>query len=207
MRTASGPERRYVFGKTKTEALAALRKATADRDRGLVFNAGSLTLGGYLDRWLRDSQGYGKANHVRELRTAGTCPHHSQVELHQAGLNWLSYIKLSLITPTDVRTLYREKVESGLSASSVQRVHALLHKALKQAVNDGLIPRNGTESVKVPRQPRREMRTFTHEQARAFLEAAKDDRLGALYVVAIHTGLRQANSWGCAGKTSTSKPG
>jgi integrase len=38
-------KRRYVSGKTKTEAQRALRKATADRDVGMVFDAGSITLG------------------------------------------------------------------------------------------------------------------------------------------------------------------
>jgi integrase len=78
----------------------------------------------------------------------------------------------------------------------VQRIHALLHKALKQAVNDGLIPRNATEAVKAPRQQRKERKTFRPEQAHAFLEAAKGDRLGALYIVAIHTGLRQGELFG-----------
>jgi integrase len=32
----------------------------------------------------------------------------------------------------------------------VQYIHVTLHKALKQAVNDGLIPRNATEAVKPP---------------------------------------------------------
>ena len=55
VRTANGRTRRYVSGKTKTEALAALRKATADRDSGLVFDAKNLKLGTYLERWLQDS--------------------------------------------------------------------------------------------------------------------------------------------------------
>jgi integrase len=45
VQTADGPKRRYVSGKTKTEALVALRKATADRDGGLAFDAKNLSLG------------------------------------------------------------------------------------------------------------------------------------------------------------------
>jgi integrase len=108
----------------------------------------------------------------------------------------LGDVKLSHLTPAHIRALYREKIASGLAATSVQRIHALLHKALKEAVNDGLIPRNVTDAVKAPRQQRKEMKTFTPEQAHAFLDAAKDDRLGALYVVAIHTGVRQGELFG-----------
>ena len=49
----------------------------------------------------------------------------------------LGRVKLKNLSPAHVRGLYRGKLDSGLSPTSVQRVHALLHKALKQAVNDG----------------------------------------------------------------------
>lgn len=50
----------------------------------------------------------------------------------------LGHVKLKNLSPAYVRGLYRGKLDSGLSPTSVQRVHALLHKALKQAVNDGV---------------------------------------------------------------------
>jgi integrase len=75
-------------------------------------------------------------------------------------------------------------------------VHALLHKALKQAVDDGLLPRNVTEAVKAPRQSRNELLALNPEQARAFLQTTRGDRLEALYVLAIHTGLRQSEFLG-----------
>jgi integrase len=92
----------------------------------------------------------------------------------------------------------REKLDSGLSPASVQRVHALLHKAkaLKQAVHDGLVSRNVTETVKAPRQSRKEIPTLTREQVRIFLSSAKGDRLEALYFLAIHTDLRQGELLG-----------
>jgi integrase len=75
-------------------------------------------------------------------------------------------------------------------------VHVLLHKALKQAVDDGLLPRNVTEAVKAPRQSRKEILALNPEQARAFLQTTRGDRLEALYVLAIHTGLRQSELLG-----------
>lgn len=51
-----GPDgkRRYVSGKTKTEARDKLRAAMGDADKGLVYDAGTLTVGAYLARWLGD---------------------------------------------------------------------------------------------------------------------------------------------------------
>jgi integrase len=53
--TAKGPKRKVLYGKTRQEAAEKLTKALANRDGGLVFDAGTITLSEYLDRWLNDS--------------------------------------------------------------------------------------------------------------------------------------------------------
>jgi integrase len=73
----------------------------------------------------------------------------------------------------------------------VQLVHVTLHKALKQAVMDGLIPRNVTEAVKPPQPEKKEIKPLSPDQARVLLRAAKEERLEALYALAITTGMRQ----------------
>ena len=85
-----------------------------------------------------------------------------------------------------------------MSARTVRYIHTTLHKALKQAVMDGLIPRNVTEAVKPPQPTREEMHPLTPEQAKVLLQTAHEtrDRLEALYVLAIHTGLRQGELLG-----------
>ena len=96
-----------------------------------------------------------------------------------------------------MRGLYREKLQS-LSPRSVRYVHVTLHKALKEAVMDGLIPRNVTGTVKPPQVQREEMRPLTSEQVKTLFEAASaaGDRLEALYVLAVTTGLRQGDLLG-----------
>ena len=186
-----GPDgkRRYVSGKTKEEARRNLRHARGDADRGLIFDADNLKLGEYLDRWLADS--------VSDTVKATTFERYEQiVRLHLKPA--FGRVKLKALTPAHVRGLYREKLEAGSSARTVRYVHTTLHKALKQAMMDGLIPRNVTESVKPPQQTREEMCPLTPEQAKLLLQAAHEagDRLEALYVLAIHTGLRQGELLG-----------
>ncbi len=53
--TAGGPKRRYVSGKTRDEVRDKLIEALGNRAQGLVFDAGSITVGEYLTRWLKDS--------------------------------------------------------------------------------------------------------------------------------------------------------
>ncbi len=193
--TADG-RRRSVSGKTKTEARAALRRAMADSDRGLVFDADGLTLGEYLDRWLSDS--------VADTVKATTFERYEQItRLHLKPA--LGKVKLKSITPAHMRGLYREKLDGDLtndveplSSRTVRYMHTTLHKALKQAVMDGLIPRNATEAVKPPQPSREEMHPLTPDEAKHFLKTAHDtgDRLEALYVLAVHTGLRQGELLG-----------
>jgi integrase len=182
-------KRRYVSGKTKEEARRNLRRARGDAERGLVFDADNLQVGEYLDRWLSDS--------VRDTVKATTFERYEQIaRLHLKPS--LGRVKLKGLTPAHVRGLYREKLEAGSSARTVRYIHTTLHKALKQAVMDGLIPRNATEAVTPPQSSREEMCPLTPEQAKLLLQVAHEtgDRLTALYVLAIHTGLRQGELLG-----------
>jgi site-specific recombinase XerC len=70
----------------------------------------------------------------------------------------LGRIKLKALTATHIRGFYRDKSDTGFSARTVQYIHVTLHKALKQAVDDGLIPRNVTEAVKPPQLHREEIK-------------------------------------------------
>jgi integrase len=71
-----------------------------------------------------------------------------------------------------------------------------LRKALQQAVNDGLVPRNVAQDIKVRQTPKDEVRYLKPGEVKAPLSEARNDRLEALYVLAIHIGLRQGELLG-----------
>ena len=73
---------------------------------------------------------------------------------------------------------------------TVGYIHTTLHKALKDAVADGLVPRNVTAGMKAPSSKKKEITPLSPEQARAFLEAARGDHFEALYILAMTAGLR-----------------
>ena len=108
----------------------------------------------------------------------------------------LGRLKLKSLTPAHIRSLYREKLDAGLAPRTVQYVHTTLHMALKDAVSDGLIPRNVTEGIKAPRPKKKEVNALSADHSRAFLSAAHGDRFEALYMVAIHCGLREGELLG-----------
>jgi len=108
----------------------------------------------------------------------------------------LGHLKLKDLNPVHVRGFYREKLDSGLSSATVCKMHSILRKALKQAVLDGLIPRNVCEAVKPPKVEHKEINPLDREQVKGLLEAASGNRIEALYVLAVHTGMREGELLG-----------
>lgn len=182
----------YVPGKNKTEAEKKLRQAQADADRGLVLDPGTLTVAEWLDRWLADCVeplvAAGKMAHSSHIRYAGIVENHLKPELGKK--------KLKDLNRAEIRRLYNRKARK-LSPRSVDYIHVTLQKALSQAMRDDLIPRNVAAGER-PRSSRnrKEAKALSSEQARALLQAARGARNEALYVVALHTGLRQGELLG-----------
>ena len=187
IQTPTGTKRKTIYGKEREEVADKLIEALSNRNKGLVFDVDNLKLGEYLGRWLTDS--------VRDTVRPTTFERYEQVvRLHIRPV--LGKVKLKNLTAAHVRGLYRHKLDAGLSPRTVQYVHVTLHKVLKQAIADGLIPRNATEAVKPPQVRREEMQPLTAEQVKVLFQAAKGDRLEALYVLAVTTGLRQGELLG-----------
>ena len=184
--TADGVKRKYLSGKRREDVRDKLAKALSERSGGLVFDAGAMTVGEYLERWLKDS--------VRgTVRTSTYERHEGIVRTHLKPA--LGRIRVKNLTPTHVRGLHRQKLDDGLAPATVRKFHSTFHKALAQAVSDGLIPRNAA-AIKAPRPDPEEMHPLSADEARALLEAACGDRFKALYVLAITTGLRRGELLG-----------
>jgi integrase len=181
-------KRRSVYAKSRAEATEKLVAAIADRDRGHNFDAGTLTVGKHLDSYLNDARGRLRPKPYN--RAEGLIRNHVKPTLGN--------VKLKDFAPIHLRGLYAAKLDSGLSGRTVGYIHVTLYGALKQAVADGLIPRNPAEAVKPPKTEKSEMTPLSPTQARALLSTAReqDDRWSALYVLAVTTGLRQGELLG-----------
>jgi integrase len=184
-------KRRYVSGKTEREVRAKLRKAMSDQDEGIAFDSENLTLGLYLERWL-DS--------IRATVRESTYERYAILtRLHIVSV--LGNVKLVKLTSLQVQALYRAKLDEGLSNGTVRNLHVILLSAFKQAVEWNLVRHNVCQMVTPPRRTQHEIKPLSKVQVRALLEAALDDPLYPLYVLAVTTGMRQAEllalAWDC----------
>jgi integrase len=183
-----GGKRRYIYGKTRKDVAARLNKAIAERDSGIVYDSENLKVAGYLDRWL-DS--------IRDTLWERTWQRHEEItRLHLKPT--IGSVRLDKLNALEVQSLYRSKLDSGLSPRTVQIIHATLHKALKQAVRWSLVPRNVCEVVVPPRVPRSEIKPLDTRQARKLLDTALDTQPSfyALYVLAVTRGMRSGEILG-----------
>lgn len=191
--TAEGPKRKMIYGKKYKDVEKKLNEARANADKGLVFDD-TLTVGEWLQSWISDT--------VRPLVDAGKMTHSSFVRYEGIVNKHLSPTlgrrKLKDLSRAEVRRLYADKGKT-LSPRSVDYLHVTLQKALSQAVRDDLIPRNVAEGER-PRSSRQKSpasaKALSPVQVRALLDAASGHRSEALYVVALHTGLRQGELLG-----------
>jgi len=178
--TPSGKKRRYIRGKNRIDVASKLSKAMAERDSGLVYDSENPTLSEYLSRWLVAIEGTIREGSWKQCEMI--------VRLH---INpTLGNIKLEKLTALQVQDHYQRKLESGVSHRRVLYVHTTLHKALDQAVRGMMIPRNVTNAVERPEITTKEIEPFTEGQVGSLLAAARGNRLEALYVLAVTTGMR-----------------
>lgn len=171
---------KYIYRKTRKEVSAALAKAIADRDSGMVFDAGNITVGKYLDKWMDSIQD--------TLRERTVERHEMVVRVHLKPT--IGHVKLDKLNALQIQDVYRGKLDSGQSARSVELMHATLYKALKQAVRWSLVPRNVADAVNPPRAAKREIEPLDKDQLKTLLDAARGDRMYPYYVLAVTTGMR-----------------
>jgi integrase len=90
----------------------------------------------------------------------------------------------------------RAKGVGGLSPSTVRRIHATVHRALRDAVRWGHLEVNPADRCDPPRQQGHDARSWSPQELRAFLEAVRDDELHALWHFLALTGVRRGEALG-----------
>ncbi|WP_433465796.1 tyrosine-type recombinase/integrase [Spirillospora sp. CA-128828] len=83
-----------------------------------------------------------------------------------------------------------------LSARTIAYCHAILRKALNDAMKAKLISGNVCADVEPPRVEKKEARALTKDEARKLLAAAADHRLSAYWLVVLALGLRRGEGLG-----------
>jgi integrase len=187
VQTPHGPKRKYIYGRKYKDVERKLTEAMGDAAKGIVFDDENMTVLEYMTRWLEDSA-------KGDLGHRAYHNYHLQIRRHINPV--LGRLKLSKLTAAHIQSLYAAKLRDGLKPSSVRYIHAVLHRALEQAVRFNLIPFNPAARVDPPKIRQEEITPLDADQARKLLDAARGNKFEALYVLSLTVGLRMGEALG-----------
>jgi integrase len=194
-RDAEGRKRQKWKGgfPTKRAAEDALTETLERIRTGNFVDTGRKTVGEFLTEWLAAaSPGLrpSTASSYEHVLNQWLIPRIGGVRLAQLGPLHITELHESL------RTGGRGDGRGGLSTRSVIYAHRVLSRALADAVRWGLVPRNVATLVSTPRLVTAEMKVWSAGDARKFLEGVTDDRLYAMWLLFVMTGMRRGEVLG-----------
>ncbi len=177
---ARGKRRRIKRkGKTKTAVQDRLIEAVKDLDEGIKSSA-TYTVAQAVRDWLDNGTG--------DLGTGTVDGYRILAEQHL--IPEIGAARLKRLSAEDVDT-WLKGLTGMLSTRSLQAVHSILRRAIRQAQIRDKVSRNVAAVVVTPKGRRgRPSRSLTLDQALAVLASAGRSRLHAYVVVSLLTGIR-----------------
>jgi integrase len=181
---------------TRKEAERAARDLLLRVENGTYVDGvhGRRTVAEFLvDEWLPAKRATVKATTLASYR----------LHVNAYAVPRLGALRLSSLRAPQLNAFYADLLEDGrrhgaggLSPKTVRNIHGTLHKALDDAVRWGRIARNPAAQADPPKGASPEMRVWTAEQLRSFLEHVRGDRLVAGWHVLATTGMRRGELLG-----------
>ncbi len=172
-----------------------LTRILGQLDQGIYVEPSKLTVKDYLTGWLDGMAGKAEPNTLENWRN------YARAQVYPR----LGHLRLRDLTATRLAAFYaaladhgRRDGKGGLAPKTVKNIHGLLHRALSDAVEQSLVPRNeaALKSARPAKVPKVERRVWAPEALRWFLGAMAADRLAALWHLDCTTGLRRSELLG-----------
>lgn len=171
----------------KREARDLLAKLLVDQMDGNLIKSTDLTVKEYFSNWLE---------FYMEKRKHNTKKSYSHL-MDKHIVPGLGSHKLSQLQQPHIKKFIFDKLESGrldgkggLSSETVKQMLIIIKMVLDTAVEDELIKKNVARRVSAPKVSKPKVEYLDRRQAKVFLQNVKNDRLYALYLLALTTGMR-----------------
>jgi len=180
-------KRKVKYSKTQKVVKDWLLSQREALHKGNWVENDKVTLSEFFDHYMSNV-----ASHTVRPKTLQTYEYLLRIHIKPE----LGHIRLINLRPDHLQNFYSGKLNCGLSPATVNHMHAIIHRFLKQAFRWGLVNRNVADLVDAPPPKHKPPQVLSLDQVKKFLGAVKDDRLYALYVLAISTGMRQGELLG-----------
>lgn len=177
------PIRRSVYGKTRKEVALHLGELLHQVEHEEYVPPQKMTVGEWLDDWWKI--------YCLPFKKISTCTgYESTITWHLKP--YIGNKQLQSIRPEHVQSIINALVAEGKAPSTVRKAYAILHMACEQAIVNEILVRNPAKRIILPKMEQEEIRFFTLDEQRRFINALPDNTSGrALYFI-LGTGLRLA---------------
>lgn len=166
---------------TRKEAEQALQQRLREYDLGILTENPKMTLNEYFEQWLD--------THSRVRNTPRTS-HGDESIYNRYFKEPIGNKRLDNIQPMDIQRIYADLLKRGLQPQTIKHAHALIRKALNQAVKWQMLPQNPAQFVETPKVQRKERRVLSAQESRSFIEACNSMSNGLIFEFALLTGMR-----------------
>lgn len=179
--------RKTVASRNRNTALAKLRELKAKVAAGALPNTDKTTVTEWMHHWLNNIHG-------PTVKPTTLKSYSNTVRLYIVPT--VGHKRLDRLTPEDVRAMHRTL--QATSTRNAQKAHQVLQRALKDAVNEGLLIRNVAAVVAKPKHVKAQRESFTYEQCVHIIATAfaGDDMYGTRVAAGFTTGARQGETLG-----------
>jgi integrase len=196
--TAGKPRRRQKWHPGHSARKAADKELTrilAQLDRGVYVEPTTLTVRAYLEGWLEGVRGKIEDNTLENYED------YARAQVYPG----IGHLRLQELTAAALAAFYtaladhgRRDGKGGLQPKTVKNIHGFIHRALSDAVEQDLVPRNvaSLKSARPATVPKVERPVWAPDGLRRFLAAIAADRLAALWQLDCTTGLRRSELLG-----------
>jgi integrase len=181
----AGGARKYVYARNRSDVVVRLHEERWRLANGIPMPSRGLLLGPFLCEWLA----------VTRSRVRPRTYDAYELSLHRID-RILGTVPLVRLNAHLIQRAYSDLLASGLSPKTVLNTHAVLHRALKQALHWGLTNALATELVAVPRPRQREMQALSAAQLTALLASTRTSHWYPLWVLLGTAGLRIGEALG-----------
>ena len=198
------PNRVSFYGTSRKEVADKITDALSKLQTGTFVEPNKVSLGQWLDQWMEVyQQGAISPNFYARRKDL--------IRIHiKPAIGKTPLLKLK---PADIKKFYNDLEKSGrkpakkkngdtiplpknttpgLATGTIRHIHNILNPAMKQAVKEGLVPKNVVADVSPPKiVSTMETKSLTKEEAKVYLDTLKDHRLYAAFIMELTTGLRR----------------
>lgn len=175
-----------IHAKKKSVAEARLANLLVEIDAGTyIRQSRDLLVSDFLQDWIKT---------YVELKLAPKTQESYRQLIEKHLIPEIGCVKLINLEPRHLQTLYKKKMDSGLSGRTVRYLYSLMRESLNHAIKMQLVKNNVAIATDPPRATHKTISTMAKENLNKFFDVAKNSEYYPLIYTLLHAGIRRGEA-------------